>query len=277
MNEKKSASKALVTYNREGHIGFITLNRPDRRNAMNTALWKDLDTAIGFAEEDEEARVIILRGNGKSFCAGIDLGPENELINAIGGTPGATQKTKFFKIIIETQEIHTRLERISKPTIAAIHGHCLGAGLELVICCDIRLCSDDTIFALPEVTLATITDVGGLQRLPKIIGRGHARELLFRGNRFNAERARSINLVNDVYNDKETLDAKALEMAEEIAGNPPLAVQGTKEVLLFDEEINQDKSLRYNAARSSMILPSEDLFEAMTAFMEKRKGEFKGT
>jgi len=276
MNDEKSENKALVSYNREGHIGFITLNRPDKRNAMNTALWKDLDKAIGIAEEDEEARVIILRGEGKSFCAGLDLGPENELINAIGGTPGAKQKMKFFKIIIETQEIHSRLERISKPTIAVIHGHCLGAGLELVICCDIRICSADTIFALPEAKLAIITDVGGLQRLPKIVGRGHARELAFRGNRFDAEHAMAINLVNNVYPDKETLDAKALEMAEEIAGNPPLAVQGAKEVLLFDEETTQSKSLHYNAARSCMILPSEDLFEAMTAYMQKRKGEFKG-
>lgn len=276
MNDEKTENKVLVKYKREGHVGYIILDRPERRNAMNTALWKDLDKAIGMAEEDEEARVIILRGEGKSFCAGIDLGPENELIAAIGEKPGAAQKTKFFKLIIETQDIHTRLERLSKPTIAAIHGHCLGAGLELVICCDIRLCSADTLFALPEVTLATITDVGGLQRLPKIIGRGHARELLFRGNRFDAERARFINLVNDVCQDKETLDAKVLEMAEEIAANPPLAVQGTKEVLLFDEEMIQGKSLHYNAARSCMILPSEDLFEAMAAYMEKRKGSFKG-
>jgi enoyl-CoA hydratase len=276
MNDEKKENKDLVKYKREGHVGYITLDRPDRRNAMNTALWKDLDKAIGYAEEDEAAWVIILRGEGKSFCAGIDLGPENELVAAIGGTPGATQKTKFFKLIIETQEIHTRLERLSKPTIAAIHGHCLGAGLELVICCDIRICSADTVFALPEVTLATITDVGGLQRLPRIVGRGHARELLFRGNRFDADRARFINLVNDVYQDKETMEAKALEMAEEIAANPPLAVQGTKEVLLFDEEMIQSKSLHYNAARSCMILPSEDLFEAMAAYMEKRNGAFKG-
>jgi enoyl-CoA hydratase len=276
MNDEKSENKALVNYKREGHVGFITLNRPGKRNAMNSALWKDLDKAIGIAEEDEEARVIILRGKGKSFCAGLDLGPENELINAIGGTPGATQKINFFKIIIETQEIHSRLERISKPTIAVIHGHCLGAGLELVICCDIRICSADTIFALPEAKLAIITDVGGLQRLPKIVGRGHARELAFRGNRFDAEHARAINLVNNVYPDKETLDAKALEMAEEIAGNPPLSVQGTKEVLLFDEDTTLSKSLHYNAARSCMILPSEDLFEAMAAYMQKRKGDFKG-
>ncbi len=160
--------------------------------------------------------------------------------------------------------------------MAVIHGHCLGAGLELVLCCDIRLCSQETIFALPEAKLGLITDVGGLQRLPKIVGPGHAREMAFRGHQFDAARAQAVNLVNDVYADKETLDAKAMEMAEEIASNPPLAVQGAKEVMLFDEEVPLDQSLDYNAARSCMIVPSEDLFEAITAYTQKRKGEFKG-
>jgi enoyl-CoA hydratase len=276
MNKEETGKQDLVTYHREGFVGLINLNRPDKRNAMNVALWAALDEAIGKAEGDEEVRVILLQGRGKSFCAGLDLGPENELISAIGGTPDASQKTAFFRIVRKGQEIYNRLERLRMPTIAVIHGHCLGAGLELVLCCDIRICSSETLFALPEATLAIITDVGGLQRLPRVVGPGHARELAFRGHRFSAERAKAINLVNDVYPDKETLDASALEMAEEIAGNPPLAIQGTKEVFLFSEEASLRQSLEYNAARSSMILPSGDLFEAMAAFLQKRKGEFKG-
>ncbi len=276
MTEEQSGRKELVTYHREGHVAFITLNRPEKRNAMNAKLWKSLRDAVSVAEKDGEARVIVLKGEGKAFSAGLDLGPENELISVLGGTPGASQKMAFFKMVLETQEIHNRLERISRPTIAAIHGYCLGAGLELAVCCDIRICSSDAVFALPEATLAIITDVGGLQRLPKIVGRGHAREMAFRGRRIDAQRARMIHLVNDVYPDKEVLFAKALEMAEEIADNPPLAVQGAKEVLLYDEDATLQQSLQYNAARSSMILPSEDLFEAMTAFMQKRKGTFKG-
>jgi len=228
------------------------------------------------AEEDEGARVFLLRGEGKSFCSGLDISAENEITTALGGTPGASQKLNFFKLVRKTQDIHTRLERLTRPTVAVIHGHCLGAGLELVLCCDIRLCSQETIFALPEAKLGLITDVGGLQRLPKIIGPGHAREMAFRGHQFDAARAQAVNLVNDVYADKETLDAKAMEMAEEIASNPPLAVQGAKEVMLFDEEVPLNQSLDYNAARSCMIVPSEDLFEAITAYTQKRKGEFKG-
>ncbi len=276
MSEENAAQNIPVTYSRKGHVAFITLNRPEKRNAMDGRLWRALGDAVGMAEKDREARVVILRGEGKAFSAGLDLSPQNEVISSIGKTPGAAQKTAFFKLVLEVQEIHTRLERLSLPTIAAIHGYCLGAGLELAVCCDIRICSADAVFALPEATLAIITDVGGLQRLPKIVGRGHAREIAFRGSRFDAERARRIHLVNDVYPEKDTLFAKALEMAEEIAGNPPLAVQGAKEVLLYDEDATLEQSLHYNAARSSMILPSEDLFEAMNAFMQKRKGSFKG-
>lgn len=276
MSEKKDAQDALVTYKREGQVGFITLNRPEKRNAMNVALWKALDRAIEAAEEDKDARVVILRGAGKSFCAGLDLGPENEIIAVLGGTPSASQKVEVFNIILETQAIHTRLERIPQPTIAAIHGHCLGAGLELVVCCDFRICSADARFALPEARLAVITDVGGLQRLPKIVGRGHAREIAFRAHRFDAERALAINLVNYVYPDKETLYVEARKMAEEIAANPPLAVRGAKDVMLFDDTATLDESLRYNAAKSSMVLPSEDLFEAISAYLQKRRGTFKG-
>jgi enoyl-CoA hydratase len=276
MSKNGTKRDGLVTYHREGHVGFITLNRPEKRNALNPAVWGSLDDAIGMAEEDAGARVVILQGEGKSFCAGLDLSPENELFSVVGQGPSASQKVAFFREVRKTQDIHTRLELLARPTIALIHGHCLGAGLELALCCDIRLCSSETLFALPEAKLGFITDVGGLQRLPKVVGKGHAREIAFRGHRFDAKQAQEINLVNDVYPDPEILRAKAMEMAEEIAGNPPLAVQGAKEVLLFDEEASLNESLEYNAARSSMIIPSEDLSEAVNAYLEKRKGEFKG-
>ncbi len=276
MNEGSAEKNALVLYHREGHVGFITLNRPEKRNALNLALWEALDTAVSQAESDTEARVVLVRGAGESFCAGIDLGPDNELISAIGGEPGAAQKLTFYRLVRRVQAIHTRLERLPQPTIAVIQRHCLGAGLELALCCDMRLCTAETVFVMPEVKLAIITDVGGLQRLARVVGRAHAREISYRGHRFGAERAQAINLVNDVYPDRETLEAKAVEIAEEIASNPPLAVQGIKEVFRFDEEAGLDRSLDYNAARSCMILPSEDLGEAITAYMQERTGEFKG-
>ena len=276
MNAEASEKQELVTYHRDGYVGFITLNRSQKLNALNLAVWYSLDRAIAEAEQDTEARVAIVRGEGRSFCAGLDLSPDNDLIPMITSKPGASQKTLFYREVKRIQAVHTRLERLSIPTIAAIHGHCLGAGLELVLCCDIRLCTQDAVMALPEARLAIITDVGGLQRLPRVVGQGHAREIAFRGHRFGSNYARSINLVNETYPDKETLDSKALEMAREIAGNPPLAVQGAKDVFLFNNEVPMDQALDFNAARSSMIMPSEDLLEAMSAHLEKRQGKFKG-
>jgi Delta3,5-Delta2,4-dienoyl-CoA isomerase len=272
----KTGEESPVIYHRDGPIGFITLNRPEKRNALNPGVWNALDGAIEMAEQDGEARVVLVRGKGNSFCAGLDLSQENELFSFVSKPPDALQKIQFFKEVRKTQDIHTRLERLLKPTIAVIHGHCLGAGLELVLCCDIRLCSRETLFSFPEAKLGFITDVGGLQRLPRVVGRGHAREIAFRGHRFDADRAFAINLVNDVFPDRETLEKKGSDMAGEIASNPPLAVQGAKEVFLFDEEASLDESLEYNAARSSMIVPSTDLFEAVSAYTQKRKGVYKG-
>ncbi|MBI4965946.1 MAG: enoyl-CoA hydratase/isomerase family protein [Desulfomonile tiedjei] len=272
----ESSDRGLVTYHREDHVGFVTLNRPDKRNALNHAVWEALGAATEMAREDKEARVVLLCGAGKSFCAGLDLSPENEVISTLSGEPSAAQKMSLYKSIKHIQDIHTRFERLPQPTIGLIHGHCLGAGLELALCCDIRLCSVDTTFAMPEAKLAIITDVGGLQRLPKVVGPGHAREIAFRGHRFDAERALAINLVNDLYPDKQTLDAKGLEMAREIASNPPLAVQGAKDVFLYNETVPIDQALDYTAARSSMVMPSEDIREAISAYLQKREGNFKG-
>ena len=276
MENQEVNKNSPVTYDAKDFIGTITLNRPDRRNALNTKVWEALDRAVAAAEQDPDARVVMVRGKGKSFCAGLDLSPENEIFVSFNKPPDATQKVWFFKEVVKIQGIHTRLERISKPTIAIIQGHCLGAGLELALCCDIRLCEKDTVFALPEPKLGIITDVGGLQRLPGVVGKGHAREIAFRGHRFDGSKAQRIHLVNDAYDDLETLEKGAMEMAKEIAENPPLAVQGAKEVMRFDEEAGLEESLHYNAARSSMIIPSEDLFEAVSAYLQKRKGNFKG-
>ncbi|MGC8906102.1 MAG: enoyl-CoA hydratase-related protein [Desulfomonilaceae bacterium] len=277
MEETESKKPALVVYTREGAIGIITLNRPDKRNALNLSVWLDLGTAVSAAEADDDARVVLVKGQGKAFCAGLDLSPNNDIISYISAAPSASQKMAFYNVLKKIQDIHTRLERLSKPTIAVIQGYCLGAGLELALCCDIRLCSADAVFALPEAKLAIITDVGGLQRLSKVVGCGHAREIAFRGHRFDAEHARAIQLVNRVYPDHDALFQEAAKMAEEIAANPPLAVQGAKDVLMFTDRLFVSQSLEYNAARSAMIMPSDDLYEAFAAFMQKREGQFKGS
>ncbi len=276
MDKASTTSDNLATYERSGYVGVIKLNRPEKRNALNLAAWDAIGQAVAAVEDDSEARVVVLRGEGKSFCAGLDLSPDNELIPLITGTPNAAQKMQFYREVRRLQQIHTRLERIKPPTIAAIHGHCLGAGIELALCCDIRVCTEEAVFALPEAKLAIITDVGGLQRLPRVVGEAHAREISYRGHRFGAEYAHSIGLVNHVCPDVETMNAKTQEIADEIAGNPPLAVQGAKDVFLYNQEVSMEEAMDYTAARSSMIMPSEDITEAMSAYMQKRPGKFKG-
>ncbi len=268
--------KGLATFEKEGLIGTITLRRQEKKNALNYDLWLSLADAVKEASMDEDVRVVLLKGEGDSFCTGLDLNPDNKVIDELSKGPSAKQKVRLFNLIKMIQSIHTELELLRSPVIAAIQGHCLGAGLELACSCDMRYCSTDAVFSLPEAKFAIITDVGGLQRLPRIIGRGKASEMAFRGHSIGAEEAHRIGLVNEVYETPEVLFEKVDKIAGEIAGNPPLAVQGAKEVLLHNEEVPIAKSLEYNAAKSAMILPSEDLLEALNAYLEKRKPEFKG-
>jgi len=272
----ETGGRGEVTYESEGFIGTITLRRPDKRNALDFALWLSLSEALRKAAQDSEVRVILLKGAGDSFCSGLDLSPTNEVIRLLSKKPSADQKMRLFDIIKRVQSIYTELEVLRVPTIAVIQGHCLGAGLELVCSCDMRFCSSDAFFALPEPRFGIITDIGGLQRLPKIVGRGKAREMAFRGHSIGADEAKRIGLVNEVFDTQEMLYIQATKIGKEIAANAPLAVQGAKEVLLHSEDVSALTSLEYNAARSAMILPSGDLQESFKSYSEKRDPEFKG-
>lgn len=275
MSESKEQG-GEVTYETNGWIGTITLRRPGKRNALTYGLWSSLSKAIKEAAEDSTVRVVLLKGEGDSFCSGLDLSPTNEVLGILSEKRSAEQKRKAFAVIKWIQSIYTALEILPVPTIGVIQGHCLGAGLELACCCDLRFCSSDGVFSLPEARFAIIADIGGLQRLTKIVGRAKARELAFRGHAIDPEEARRIGLVNEVFDTRELLFEKTDKIAEEIAGNSPLAVQGAKEVLLHSEDVSLTRSLEYNAARSAMILPSEDLSESFKAYVEKRAPQFKG-
>jgi enoyl-CoA hydratase len=168
------------------------------------------------------------------------------------------------------------VEKCSKPVICAFHGYCIGAGLDLGSACDIRLASEDAKISLREAAVAFIADVGSLQRVPHIVGQGIARELAFTAKFIDAKRAKEVNLVNEIFPDKESLLKGAHEMAMEIAKNSPLAVQGTKDVLNYCRGKNIADGLEYVAARSAMILPSDDMAETMNAFTERRPPKFTG-
>ncbi|MBF0467855.1 MAG: crotonase/enoyl-CoA hydratase family protein [Desulfamplus sp.] len=258
-------------------VAWVYLNRPDKKNAMNPPAWKELIPIFEELDMDPETRVVIVAGKGSCFCAGIDL---MEMVSEIPELMEKSQKGgvkwKLLSKISSLQDTISCIEWCSKPVIAAIHGYCIGGGLDMATACDIRLCSKDAVFSLKEAALGFVADVGVLQRIPLIVGQGHARELAYTAKKITAERAKEILLVNDVYDTKDVLMEQAEALAMEIADNSPLAVQASKDVLNYGVGKSIDDGLKYVASISSNIIPSNDLMEAVTAFVEKRKPVFSG-
>ncbi|MBF0226848.1 MAG: crotonase/enoyl-CoA hydratase family protein [Desulfobacterales bacterium] len=258
-------------------IAWVYLNRPEKKNAMNPPAWKEIIPIFSDLDQDNEIRVIIIMGKGPCFSAGIDL------ISMVPEMPELMQKDqkggikwKLIKRIYDLQETMTCIEKCKKPVIAAVHGFCIGAGLDMITACDVRVCSSDAVFSLREAAVGFVADVGVLQRIPHIVGQGIARELAYTAKNIDAKRAKEILLVNEIFSDMESLVNGAYEMAMQIAENSPLAVQASKDVLNFCVGKTMDEGLKYVASISSNIIPSDDLTEAVMAFSQKRKPKFTG-
>ncbi len=258
-------------------LAWVWLNRPQKKNAMNPPAWRELPPIMADLDADDAVRAVIVAARGEAFCAGIDLmAMAAELPELMEKEQKGGVKRRLLNKIYPLQETMTCIERCAKPVIAAIHGYCVGAGLDLATACDIRICCADAVFSLREAAVAFVADVGVLQRLPLIVGQGMARELAYTAGNIDAARAREILLVNEIYANWAALMAGAEDLARRIAANSPLAVQATKEVMNFGIGKSVDDGLKYVASRSANIIPSDDLTEAITAFMEKRKPEFPG-
>lgn len=262
---------------KEGQIGWIYLNRPEKKNAMNPPAFFELPQIISEMDKDEEIRVIVIASSSDTFSSGIDLFEMSSEIEEIRN-PDQKGKTKInlIKKIVHLQEMVNSLQTTDKPVIAAINGLCIGAGLDLISGCDIRICSKDSKFSLREAAVGFVADIGVLQRLPPIIGEGNTRELAFTAKFIDAETALRIHLVNSIFEDKDSLLKGARSLAIEIASNSPLAIKATKKVLNFLNEERIRRGLSYVASISANIIPSNDLYEAISAFLEKRKPNFKG-
>ncbi len=258
-------------------VAWVFLNRPDKNNAMGLKAWIEPIEIFSDLDCDPEIRVVIIAGKGSCFCSGIDLKEIVQMLPELKekDQTGAT-KWSFLAKILRVQEGLTALEKCRKPVIAAIHGHCVGGGLDMATACDIRICSEDATFSLKEAAVGFVADVGVLQRIPLIIGQGHARELAFSARTIPASRAKEIQLVNSVHGDQKNLMEKAQELAMEIADNSPLAVQASKDVLNYCVGKSIEDGLKYVASVSVNIIPSRDLEEAVSAFAEKRKPNFSG-
>jgi enoyl-CoA hydratase len=266
---------------RDGGVATLFLDRPEKLNALHRALWHSIPAAVAELDADADVRVIVLAGKGKAFCAGIDLMDHAHGLGGGGSLTGGdgsavAKRRQLYDDIRAYQDTCSCFANTNKPVIAAVHGACIGAGMDLITACDIRLASAEATFSVRETRIAMVADVGSLQRLPRVIGDGAAREWIFSGGDYNAQRAREVQLVNDVLPDPATLMARARELAATIAANSPLAVQGSKHVLGYALRREVDANLDYVAVWNAAFLHSEDLSEAMQAFMQRRPPVFRG-
>jgi enoyl-CoA hydratase len=275
-----SFSSNVLSLEVNGQIATLWLDRPEKRNAMSHEMVNDIPLAMAAIAADTEIRAVVIAGRGKSFSVGIDL-------SSLMGTGGDDSKkglsaaSASLKQIAATRAFQDSISSVAKcpvPVIAAIHSHCIGAGMDLVTACDIRLATQDSIFSVRETKIGIVADVGTLQRLPAIVTAGQVAELAYTGKDIDAQRAEKIGLVNDVYADADAVYAAALELAGEIAANAPLAVRGTKFILQQSEDMTTEQSLLLNGLWTMVTtLNSNDLKEAMHAFVEKRPSSFTGT
>lgn len=272
-------SDALVSMRveRDGHVARVTMQGPGKGNAMGPDFWRELPLVFGALDADPDVRAVVLTGDGGTFSYGLDLPAMAPLFAPLLGADAmAGPRTDFLADIRRMQAAVSSIAECRKPVIAAISGWCIGGGVDVAAAADVRLAGADARFSVREVRVAIVADLGSLQRLGAIVGDGHLRELALTGRDVDAEHARRIGLVNDVYPGVDAVLAAAHELAGEIAANPPLVVQGVKDVLGHERESRVAEGLRYVAAWNAAFLPSEDVVEAFTAFGERREPQYRG-
>ena len=250
---------------RDGGVLTITINRPKVLNALNAATLAELDQELAIARDDAAVKAIILTGGGeKSFVAGADI---NELAvqTPVGGREHARHGQSLFD----------RIERLGKPVIAAVNGFALGGGCELAMACTMRIAADTAKFGQPEINLGLIPGYAGSQRLPRLVGRGRALELLLTGNQISAEEAHRIGLVNKVV-PAASLQAEAKTLATLLASKAPVAVRYILEAVAGGLEMKFADAQDYEATLFGLVSTTEDMREGTKAFLEKRKAELKG-
>jgi len=247
------------------------LDRPSKMNALNTELWEEIGDFFLKAGKDQDCRVIVLSGAGKMFTSGIDLTDFSELASIVFSDDDVARKTyTMYNKIRHLQNLFTTLETCPKPVIGAIHSACIGGGVDLICATDIRLCTKDAWFQVKEVDMGLAADVGTLQRLPKILGsQSLVNELCLTARKMMADEALRCGLVSSTYDTREDLMEGALEMAKAIASKSPVAVQGTKQSLVYSREHTTEEGLDHVARMNMVMLQSEDLMKAAMSQMDK--------
>jgi len=255
--------KTILLEKRKG-IGYLTLNRSEVRNAFNQEMIDELRDALRLIDRDEEIKVLIITGAGKAFQAGADIAELSVM------TP--LDILRWNEGIVR---INAALEKLRQPVIAAINGAAMGGGVELAISCTLRVIAESAKMALPEVKLGIIPGTGGTQRLPRLIGKGRAAELLLTGDIINAQDAYHMGLVNKVAPSDKVVEA-AEELALRIMANAPIAVEMVKDALEIGKDLPLEHAVQYSQKNCVTCFSTEDMKEGMAAFLEKRKANFKG-
>jgi len=264
ISKRSSMDPRYINFKKQDGIGWIQFNRPEKLNALNPDVLKDLEKAVAACEEDDAIRVVVLHGNEKAFVAGADIEDM-----AKGDIKSAFELTD---LIMRVQE---RIADLPKPTIAAVSGYALGGGCEVALCCDFRIAAENAVLGFPEITLGIIPGGGGTQRMPRLVGLGPATELIFSGEMIKANRAESIGLVNKVV-PLERLEAEAEALAFKLMEKPAMALRAAKTAMRKGINTSLKEGLHIEQDLFCMLFGTEDQKEGMAAFLKKRKPHFKG-
>ena len=254
-----------VSYQKKGPITFVTLNRPKVLNALNQATWRDLQAAFEAAREDNDVRGVILTGTGdKAFIAGADIGELSQL-----SAVEAEQSSSYGQVVLNL------IENLGKPVIAAINGFALGGGCETAMACTIRIAAESAKFGQPEVKLGLLPGGGGTQRLPRLVGKGRALQLILTGEIISAQEAYRIGLVNEVVPAADLL-SRAEAILKQIFSNAPIAVKYSLEAVNKGLETSQAEGFALEASFFGLCAGTDDKKEGTSAFLEKRAPKFQG-
>ena len=284
MSEPVIPSSDVVTVDLNDHVAVVWLDRPDKRNALAPNFWVDFPKILEALGTSDDVRAVVVAGRGPSFTVGLDLmafGPavmagDIAAIHGEASPSDVAKRLNTYKQIKLMQHTFSSIADNVKPVIAAIHGHCIGAGVDLATACDIRLAAADAVFSVRETKIAMVADVGTLQRLPMIIDPGKVAELVYTGRDWDAAEALDMGFVSSVDPDADQVLATALDLATQIAENSPLAVQGSKAVLNASHRSRVREDLDRVALWNAAFLYSDDLAEAIQAFLEKRPPDYRG-
>lgn len=257
----------------ENNIAHFVLCRPKELNSMNADFWVELPEAARLIDEHALARVIVISSQGKHFSAGMDLSVFQNMGESYQGEP-ARRAESARRMVLKLQDAFNALEQVRMPVLAALQGGVIGGAVDMISACDSRYCTADAFFCIKETEIGLTADVGTLQRLPHLIPQGLVRELAYTGRNMGSEEAKACGLVNQVFDDQESMLKAVMKIAQQIAMHSPMAVSGCKEMINYTRDHSVYDSLNYMATWQSGMLQMPDIMEAMAAGQEKRMPKY---